>query len=144
MFLSLQPPVSPGLYRVENGVEAENVSVIKNWRHTMGPVQLSLPQDDGVQTHTLPHIVSVLPYSWMHTHLCSLTHPGCGGWIKPKPVNVVRANPPFIPCHFNPYLASQIDCNLLLFTVAAAVGWGGGGAWGTTFVHKHLVVAEHK
>nr|XP_043869904.1 rho GTPase-activating protein 27 [Solea senegalensis] len=48
-----EAPVAPGQSRMENGVEAENVSVIKNWRHTMGPVQLSVPQDDGrfVPTH---------------------------------------------------------------------------------------------
>ncbi|XP_008285757.1 rho GTPase-activating protein 15 isoform X2 [Stegastes partitus] len=46
-------PVCAGQSRVENGVEAENVSVIKNWRHTMGPAQLGPAQDDGrfVPTH---------------------------------------------------------------------------------------------
>ncbi|KAM9716431.1 rho GTPase-activating protein 27 isoform 1-T1 [Menidia menidia] len=49
-------PEAPGAYsqsRVENGVEADNVSIIKNWRHTMGPVQFSSAQDDGrfVPTH---------------------------------------------------------------------------------------------
>ncbi|XP_023263535.1 rho GTPase-activating protein 15-like isoform X1 [Seriola lalandi dorsalis] len=42
-----EAPVALGQSRVENGVEAENVSIIKNWRHTMGPVQLSSAQDDG-------------------------------------------------------------------------------------------------
>ncbi|XP_035469726.1 rho GTPase-activating protein 27 isoform X2 [Scophthalmus maximus] len=48
-----EAPVAPGQSRVENGVEADNVSVIKNWRHTMGPAQLSSAQDDGrsVPTH---------------------------------------------------------------------------------------------
>nr|XP_019960399.1 PREDICTED: rho GTPase-activating protein 27-like isoform X1 [Paralichthys olivaceus] len=46
-------PEAPGHSRVENGVEVENVSVIKNWRHTMGPAQLSSAQDEGrfVPTH---------------------------------------------------------------------------------------------
>ncbi|XP_054860723.1 rho GTPase-activating protein 27 isoform X1 [Amphiprion ocellaris] len=46
-------PVGAGQSRVENGVEAENVSVIKNWRHTMAPVQLGSAQDEGrfVPTH---------------------------------------------------------------------------------------------
>ncbi|KAF3704183.1 Rho GTPase-activating protein 27 CIN85-associated multi-domain-containing [Channa argus] len=43
-----EAPVAPGQSRVENG-EAENVSVIKNWRHTMGPSQFSSAQDEGVQ-----------------------------------------------------------------------------------------------
>uniref|UniRef100_A0A3Q3XQL5 Uncharacterized protein n=1 Tax=Mola mola TaxID=94237 RepID=A0A3Q3XQL5_MOLML len=34
-------PAAPGRTMVENGVEADSTSVIKNWRHTMGPVQLS-------------------------------------------------------------------------------------------------------
>ncbi|XP_039990871.1 rho GTPase-activating protein 27 isoform X2 [Xiphias gladius] len=48
-----QAPVAPGQSRMENGVEVENLSVIKNWRHTMGPAQLSSAQDDGrfVPTH---------------------------------------------------------------------------------------------
>ncbi|XP_067343828.1 rho GTPase-activating protein 15-like isoform X3 [Channa argus] len=47
-----EAPVAPGQSRVENG-EAENVSVIKNWRHTMGPSQFSSAQDEGrfVPTH---------------------------------------------------------------------------------------------
>ncbi|KAF1373620.1 hypothetical protein PFLUV_G00240810 [Perca fluviatilis] len=40
-------PLPPGQSRMENGVEADNQSVIKNWRHTMGPVQLSSAQSDG-------------------------------------------------------------------------------------------------
>lgn len=40
-------PVAPGHSRMENGVEADNTSVIKNWRHTMGPAQFSSAQDDG-------------------------------------------------------------------------------------------------
>ncbi|XP_035853587.1 rho GTPase-activating protein 27 isoform X2 [Sander lucioperca] len=40
-------PVAPGQSRMENGVEADNQSVIKNWRHTMGPTQLSSAQSDG-------------------------------------------------------------------------------------------------
>ncbi|XP_051795701.1 rho GTPase-activating protein 27 isoform X3 [Acanthochromis polyacanthus] len=45
--------VGAGQSRVENGVESDNVSVIKNWRHTMGPVQLGSAQDEGrfVPTH---------------------------------------------------------------------------------------------
>ncbi|XP_078134697.1 rho GTPase-activating protein 27 [Sander vitreus] len=39
--------VAPGQSRMENGVEADNQSVIKNWRHTMGPAQLSSAQSDG-------------------------------------------------------------------------------------------------
>ncbi|XP_031699395.1 rho GTPase-activating protein 27 isoform X1 [Anarrhichthys ocellatus] len=48
-----QVPVAAGQFRMENGVEAGNLSVIKNWRHTMGPGQLSLAQDEGrfVPTH---------------------------------------------------------------------------------------------
>ncbi|XP_070782610.1 rho GTPase-activating protein 27-like [Enoplosus armatus] len=48
-----EAPVAPGLSRMENGVEADNASVIKNWRHTMGPAQLGSSQDDGrfVPTH---------------------------------------------------------------------------------------------
>ncbi|XP_024141066.2 rho GTPase-activating protein 27 isoform X1 [Oryzias melastigma] len=46
-----EAPVAPYQSR-ENGVEGENVSVIRNWRHTMGPSQFT-GQDDGrfVQTH---------------------------------------------------------------------------------------------
>ncbi|KAF3853870.1 hypothetical protein F7725_014558 [Dissostichus mawsoni] len=33
--------------KMENGVEADNPSVIKNWRHTMGPAQMSAAHDDG-------------------------------------------------------------------------------------------------
>ncbi|XP_034715868.1 rho GTPase-activating protein 27 isoform X2 [Etheostoma cragini] len=40
-------PVAPAQSRMENGVEADNQSVIKNWRHTMGPAQLSSAQGDG-------------------------------------------------------------------------------------------------
>ncbi|XP_074475230.1 rho GTPase-activating protein 15 isoform X5 [Sebastes fasciatus] len=40
-------PVSPGQSRMENGVEADNLSVIKNWRHSVGPGQLGPAQDDG-------------------------------------------------------------------------------------------------
>ncbi|XP_035002270.2 rho GTPase-activating protein 27 isoform X1 [Hippoglossus stenolepis] len=48
-----EAPVAPGHPRVENGVEVENVSVIKNWRHTMGPAQLSSAQEEVrfVPTH---------------------------------------------------------------------------------------------
>ncbi|XP_065805824.1 rho GTPase-activating protein 27 isoform X2 [Labrus bergylta] len=48
-----EAPVAPGQSRMENGVEADNVSVIKNWRHTMGPAQLSPALDDRrfVPTH---------------------------------------------------------------------------------------------
>ncbi|XP_070846467.1 rho GTPase-activating protein 27 [Chaetodon trifascialis] len=48
-----EAPVAPGQSRLENGVEADSMSVIKNWRHTMGPGQLSSAQDDGrfVPTH---------------------------------------------------------------------------------------------
>ncbi|XP_056894790.1 rho GTPase-activating protein 27-like isoform X1 [Takifugu flavidus] len=42
-----EAPVAPGQSRAENGVEGENTSVIKNWRHTVGPAQLGSPQDDG-------------------------------------------------------------------------------------------------
>ncbi|XP_033963403.1 rho GTPase-activating protein 27-like isoform X2 [Pseudochaenichthys georgianus] len=41
------PEVPVGHYRMENGVEADNPSVIKNWRHTMGPAQMSAAHDDG-------------------------------------------------------------------------------------------------
>ncbi|KAK2820647.1 hypothetical protein Q5P01_023606 [Channa striata] len=41
-----EAPVAPGQSRVENG-EAENVSVFKNWRHTVGPALFSSAQDDG-------------------------------------------------------------------------------------------------
>ncbi|XP_075950184.1 rho GTPase-activating protein 27 isoform X2 [Anarhichas minor] len=46
-------PVAAGQFRMENGVEAGNLSVIKSWRHTMGPGQLSLAQDEGrlIPTH---------------------------------------------------------------------------------------------
>ncbi|XP_042363634.1 rho GTPase-activating protein 27 isoform X1 [Plectropomus leopardus] len=46
-------PVAPGQSRMENGVEADSPSVIKNWRHSMGPALLSSAQDDGrfVPTH---------------------------------------------------------------------------------------------
>ncbi|XP_034414238.1 rho GTPase-activating protein 27 isoform X2 [Cyclopterus lumpus] len=49
-----QASVAAGQFRMENGVEGDNASVIKNWRHTMGPGQLSpSAQDDGrfVPTH---------------------------------------------------------------------------------------------
>lgn len=42
-----EAPVGPGQSRMENGVETDSVSVIKNWRHTMGPAQLSSAHDDG-------------------------------------------------------------------------------------------------
>ncbi|XP_059180949.1 rho GTPase-activating protein 15 isoform X3 [Centropristis striata] len=41
------PEVPGGQSRIENGVEADNASVIKNWRHTMGPAQFSSAQDEG-------------------------------------------------------------------------------------------------
>ncbi|TNN84842.1 Rho GTPase-activating protein 27 [Liparis tanakae] len=44
-----QVPVAAGQIRMENGVEADNMSVIKNWRHTIVPGQLGSAQDDGVQ-----------------------------------------------------------------------------------------------
>ncbi|XP_056152800.1 rho GTPase-activating protein 15 [Lampris incognitus] len=40
-------PVAPGQFKVGNGVEADGISVIKNWRHTMGPSQLTSTQEDG-------------------------------------------------------------------------------------------------
>lgn len=40
---------------MENGVEADNPSVIKNWRHTMGPAQMSAAHDDGVHTYFHTH-----------------------------------------------------------------------------------------
>ncbi|XP_034564683.1 rho GTPase-activating protein 27 isoform X2 [Notolabrus celidotus] len=48
-----EAPGGPGQSRVENGVEGDNVSIIKNWRHTMGPAQLNLAPDEGrfVPTH---------------------------------------------------------------------------------------------
>nr|XP_046234277.1 rho GTPase-activating protein 27 [Scatophagus argus] len=48
-----EAPVGPGQSRMENGFEPDNASVIKNWRHTMGPAQFSSGQDDGrfVKTH---------------------------------------------------------------------------------------------
>uniref|UniRef100_A0A3P9GZ45 Rho GTPase-activating protein 15 n=1 Tax=Oryzias latipes TaxID=8090 RepID=A0A3P9GZ45_ORYLA len=42
-----EAPVAPYKSREENGVVGENVSVIRNWRHTMGPSQFSTGQDDG-------------------------------------------------------------------------------------------------
>ncbi|XP_028990033.1 rho GTPase-activating protein 27 isoform X3 [Betta splendens] len=46
------PAAACGASRVENG-DVDNASVIKNWRHTMGPSQFSAPQDDMrfVPTH---------------------------------------------------------------------------------------------
>ncbi|XP_028332980.1 rho GTPase-activating protein 27 isoform X2 [Gouania willdenowi] len=46
-------PLFPNLPNVENGVELENPSVIKNWRHSMGPLQLNSSLEDGrfVPTH---------------------------------------------------------------------------------------------
>ncbi|XP_071757976.2 rho GTPase-activating protein 27 [Centroberyx gerrardi] len=48
-----EAPVAPGQFKVGNGVEPDSVSVIKNWRHTMGPAQLISAQEDGrfVPTH---------------------------------------------------------------------------------------------
>uniref|UniRef100_A0A8P4K1D1 Rho GTPase-activating protein 27 n=1 Tax=Dicentrarchus labrax TaxID=13489 RepID=A0A8P4K1D1_DICLA len=48
-----EAPVTSGQSRMDNGYEADNASVIKNWRHTMGPAQFSSAQDDGrfVPTH---------------------------------------------------------------------------------------------
>ncbi|XP_072229332.1 rho GTPase-activating protein 27 [Leuresthes tenuis] len=48
-----ETPAAQSQFRMENGVETDNVSVIKNWRHTMGPAQFSPAQDDGrfVPTH---------------------------------------------------------------------------------------------
>ena len=49
-------PAAPGRSMVENGMEADGTSVIKNWRHTMGPVPLSSGHDDGVRlSHTRTH-----------------------------------------------------------------------------------------
>nr|XP_020472224.1 rho GTPase-activating protein 27-like isoform X1 [Monopterus albus] len=42
-----EAPAASGHSRVENGVEEENVSVIKNWRQTMGPALLGSALDDG-------------------------------------------------------------------------------------------------
>ncbi|CAJ1080106.1 rho GTPase-activating protein 27 isoform X1 [Xyrichtys novacula] len=48
-----EAPVAPGQSRVEDGFESDNVSVLKNWRHSMGPPLLSPGPDDGrfVPTH---------------------------------------------------------------------------------------------
>ncbi|XP_029977457.1 rho GTPase-activating protein 15 isoform X2 [Sphaeramia orbicularis] len=48
-----EAPVAHGQPRVENGIEGENVSVFKNWRHTMGPTQFSAAQEEArfVPTH---------------------------------------------------------------------------------------------
>ncbi|KAM7381320.1 hypothetical protein PAMA_012259 [Pampus argenteus] len=48
-----EAPVAHGHSRVENGDESDHLSVIKNWRHTMGSAQLSSAQDDGrfIPTH---------------------------------------------------------------------------------------------
>lgn len=55
--------MAPGHSRTENGVDTEGVSVIKNWRHSVGPSQLSSGHDDAVRharpdllTHTRKHI----------------------------------------------------------------------------------------
>ncbi|XP_019720273.1 rho GTPase-activating protein 27 isoform X2 [Hippocampus comes] len=40
-------PASPGLSQEENGEEAEEVNVFKNWRQTVGPAQLASVQDDA-------------------------------------------------------------------------------------------------
>lgn len=42
-----EAPVAYGQLRVENGIEADGMSVIKNWRHTVGPAQFSSAQEDG-------------------------------------------------------------------------------------------------
>lgn len=59
---NLQAPVAPvqAASRSENGLEAENASVIKNWRHTVGPAQLGSPQDDGVHAHTHTHTLCAI------------------------------------------------------------------------------------
>ncbi|KAM8836671.1 rho GTPase-activating protein 27 [Spinachia spinachia] len=46
-------PAAAGQFRMENGVEAGNPSLVKSWRHTMAPGQLSSALDDGrfVPTH---------------------------------------------------------------------------------------------
>ncbi|XP_061612408.1 rho GTPase-activating protein 12 isoform X2 [Phyllopteryx taeniolatus] len=46
-------PALPGLSQEENGVEADEMSVITNWRHSVGPTQLASVQDDAsfVPTH---------------------------------------------------------------------------------------------
>ncbi|KAJ0016152.1 hypothetical protein NQD34_014442 [Periophthalmus magnuspinnatus] len=49
-----EAPLPPGHSRVQNGgLEPENPNVIKNWRHSMGPANLSPGLDDGrfVPTH---------------------------------------------------------------------------------------------
>ncbi|XP_068161652.1 rho GTPase-activating protein 27 isoform X2 [Antennarius striatus] len=49
-----EAPVSPGgQSRLENGGVMENASVMKNWRHSVGPVHFGSGQDDGrfVPTH---------------------------------------------------------------------------------------------
>jgi len=63
----LQVPVAAGQIRMENGVEADNMSVIKNWRHTMGPGQLSSAQDDGVRVHAFTH-------SGLQRHALTVSH----------------------------------------------------------------------
>lgn len=79
MILSLKAPLTHGHTRAENGVETDSISVIKNWRHTVGPVQFNV-QDDGVhtQTHTHP----------LRAHACSSTscimYPGRVSRVKQK------------------------------------------------------------
>ncbi|XP_010873242.2 rho GTPase-activating protein 27 isoform X5 [Esox lucius] len=40
-------PVAPILPKVGNGVDQDGPPVLKNWRHTMGPAQFGLSQDDN-------------------------------------------------------------------------------------------------
>lgn len=59
---------------MENGVEADNLSVIKNWRHSVGPGQLGPAQDDGVH----PYILYTQTCMYMHTlyHTFRVCPPG--------------------------------------------------------------------
>ncbi|KAM3859630.1 rho GTPase-activating protein 27-like [Diretmus argenteus] len=41
-----EAPVAVGQFKVGNGVEADNASIMKNWRHTMGPAQISSAQEE--------------------------------------------------------------------------------------------------
>lgn len=56
VFWTLQAPVALDQSRTENGVEADNTSVLKNWRHTMTPAQFGSAQDEGVHANFLTHL----------------------------------------------------------------------------------------
>lgn len=100
VFWTLQAPVAPGQPRTENGVEADNTSVLKNWRHTMTPAQFGSAQDDGVHAHFLTHL-DLQPHTVSHIQGVS------AGFSQAEVVRVGLCLTADTPRLLNPYLEGK-------------------------------------